>query len=94
MPGIDVVGTVAAVGPGVHEVRIGDRVVLNGAGAGETRHGGWTTRPSCPPASLVVLPDGVGDDFAAAIGTAGFTAALSVLALARFVDPDRRAGRW
>ncbi|OIH92326.1 MDR family oxidoreductase [Curtobacterium sp. MCBA15_001] len=87
VPGIDVVGTVAALGPGVHDVRIGDRVVLNGAGAGESRHGGWAERAVAPSGSLVVLPDGVSEDFAAAIGTAGFTAALSVLALARFVDP-------
>lgn len=87
VPGVDVVGTVAAVGPGVREVAIGDRVTLNGAGAGETRHGGWTTQAVVPAASLVVLPDAVSDDFAAAIGTAGFTAALSVLALARFVTP-------
>ncbi|WP_144765073.1 MDR family oxidoreductase [Curtobacterium sp. 9128] len=88
VPGIDVVGTVAALGPGVHDVAIGDRVVLNGAGAGETRHGGWATQAVVPAASLVVLPDGVPEDFAAAIGTAGFTAALSVLALARFVEPS------
>lgn len=87
VPGIDVVGTVAALGPGVHDVAIGDRVVLNGAGAGENRHGGWSTCAVVPAASLVVLPDGVSEDFAAAIGTAGFTAALSVLALSRFVDP-------
>jgi acrylyl-CoA reductase (NADPH) len=88
VPGIDVVGTVSALGPGVHDVAIGDHVVLNGAGAGETRHGGWATRSVVPSASLVVLPDSVPEDFAAAIGTAGFTAALSVLALARFVDPS------
>lgn len=88
VPGIDVVGTVSALGPGVHDVAIGDRVVLNGAGAGETRHGGWATQAVVPSASLVVLPDSVPEDFAAAIGTAGFTAALSVLALARFVDPS------
>lgn len=87
VPGIDVVGTVAALGPGVHDVAIGDRVVLNGAGAGETRHGGWATQAVVPSASLVVLPDTVHEDFAAAIGTAGFTAALSVIALARFVAP-------
>ncbi|ROP63618.1 acrylyl-CoA reductase (NADPH) [Curtobacterium sp. PhB130] len=87
VPGIDVVGTVAALGPGVHDVAIGDRVVLNGAGAGETRHGGWATQAVVPSASLVVLPESVHEDFAAAIGTAGFTAALSVLALARFVAP-------
>lgn len=88
VPGVDVVGTVAGVGPGVHDVAIGDRVTLNGAGAGESRHGGWTTRAVVPASSLVVLPDAVSDDFAAAIGTAGFTAALSVLALARFVTPS------
>jgi acrylyl-CoA reductase (NADPH) len=87
VPGIDVVGTVAALGPGVHDVRIGDRVTLNGAGLGETRHGGWAAHAVVPSALLVVLPESVPEDFAAAIGTAGFTAALSVLALSRFVEP-------
>jgi len=87
VPGIDVVGRVSALGPGVHDVAIGDRVVLNGAGLGETRHGGWAEHAVVPSGSLVVLPDGLDDSFAAAIGTAGFTAMLSVLALERFVDP-------
>ncbi|MGN8050432.1 acrylyl-CoA reductase family protein [Curtobacterium sp. 22159] len=87
VPGIDAVGTVAALGPGVHDVAIGDRVVLNGAGLGETRHGGWAAHAVVPSGSLVVLPDAVDDAFAAAIGTAGFTAMLSVLALERFVEP-------
>jgi acrylyl-CoA reductase (NADPH) len=88
VPGIDVVGTVSGLGPGVHEVAIGDRVVLNGAGLGETRHGGWATQAVVPSGSLVVLPEAIDDSFAAAIGTAGFTAMLSVLALERFVGPD------
>ncbi|MCS6557419.1 oxidoreductase [Curtobacterium flaccumfaciens] len=88
VPGIDVVGTVSGLGPGVHEVAIGDRVVLNGAGLGETRHGGWATQAVVPSGSLVVLPEAIDDSFAAAIGTAGFTAMLSVLALERFVAPD------
>ena len=87
VPGIDVIGTVAALGPGVHDVRIGDRVTLNGAGLGETRHGGWAAHAVVPSDALVVLPESVHGDFAAAIGTAGFTAALSVLALSRFVEP-------
>ncbi|GAA3341399.1 MDR family oxidoreductase [Curtobacterium pusillum] len=87
VPGIDVVGTVSALGPGVHDVAIGDRVVLNGAGLGETRHGGWAAHTVVPSGSLVVLPEDVDDAFAAAIGTAGFTAMLSVLALERFVAP-------
>ncbi|WP_242089872.1 MDR family oxidoreductase [Curtobacterium sp. DN_7.5] len=88
VPGIDVVGTVSALGPGVHDVAIGDRVTCNGAGLGETRHGGWAVRTVVPADALVVLPDGVGDVFAAAVGTAGFTAQLSVLALERTVAPD------
>ncbi|MET3450795.1 MDR family oxidoreductase [Curtobacterium sp. 1544] len=87
VPGIDVVGRVSALGPGVHDVAIGDRVVLNGAGLGETRHGGWAEHAVVPSGSLVVLPDGLDDSVAAAIGTAGFTAMLSVLALERFVAP-------
>lgn len=87
VPGIDVVGTVSALGPGVHDVAIGDRVVCNGAGLGETRHGGWAQHAVVPSGSLVVLPEGLDDSFAAAIGTAGFTAMLSVLALERFVGP-------
>jgi len=79
---------VSGLGPGVHEVAIGDRVVLNGAGLGETRHGGWATQAVVPSGSLVVLPEAIDDSFAAAIGTAGFTAMLSVLALERFVAPD------
>lgn len=87
VPGIDVVGTVSALGPGVHDVAIGDRVVCNGAGLGETRHGGWAQHAVVPSGSLVVLPDAVEDSFAAAIGTAGFTAMLSVLALEGTVSP-------
>ncbi|RPE84812.1 acrylyl-CoA reductase (NADPH) [Curtobacterium sp. PhB137] len=87
VPGIDVVGTVSALGPGVHDVAIGDRIVLNGAGLGETRHGGWAQHAVVPSGSLVVLPEAIEDSFAAAIGTAGFTAMLSVLALERFVEP-------
>ncbi|MFS2030168.1 MULTISPECIES: MDR family oxidoreductase [unclassified Curtobacterium] len=87
VPGIDVVGTVSALGPGVHDVAIGDRVVVNGVGLGETRHGGWAEHAVVPSGSLVVLPGSIDDSFAAAIGTAGFTAMLSVLALERFVEP-------
>jgi len=87
VPGIDVVGTVSAIGPGVHDVAIGDRVTCNGAGLGETRHGGWAAQAVVPSGSVVVLPDTVEDSFAAAIGTAGFTAMLSVLALEQFVAP-------
>lgn len=88
VPGIDVVGTVAALGPDDDSgLDVGDRIVLNGAGAGETRDGGYAGRALVPTASLVRLPDAIPDHLAAAIGTAGFTAMLSVLALERFVVP-------
>jgi acrylyl-CoA reductase (NADPH) len=79
--GIDLVGTVSAsADPRWTE---GDEVILNGAGLGETRHGGLAERARVPGAALVRLPDGISALQAAAIGTAGFTAALAVLALER-----------
>jgi acrylyl-CoA reductase (NADPH) len=91
VPGIDVVGRIAALGDqspsGEDALRVGDRVVLNGAGAGEGRHGGFAEQAVAPVSSLVRLPDTMPDHRAAAIGTAGFTAMLSVLALERFVTP-------
>ncbi|MEL4319485.1 MDR family oxidoreductase [Leifsonia sp. YIM 134122] len=79
--GIDVVGTV--VGSDDDRWAAGDRVLLNGGGASETRHGGYTARALIAGGSLVRVPDQLTDRRAAAIGTAGFTAMLSVLALER-----------
>ncbi|GAB2547647.1 MDR family oxidoreductase [Leucobacter ruminantium] len=79
IPGIDVVGRVAASAS--DEWREGDVVVLNGDGLGETRNGGFATRARVRPDALVRLPEGISPDRAAAIGTAGFTAMLCVLAL-------------
>ncbi|KQO63791.1 MDR family oxidoreductase [Curtobacterium sp. Leaf261] len=90
VPGIDVVGRIAALGSSTDPTRlsVGDRVVLNGAGAGERRHGGLAAQAVVPLDALVRLPDAIPDARAAAIGTAGFTAMLSVLALERFVAPE------
>lgn len=81
IPGIDAVGRV--VDGGGSEWAIGDEVVLTGAGLGETRDGGYAERAALPPGVLVRVPDAVGPRRAAAIGTAGFTAAQAVLALER-----------
>ncbi len=81
VPGIDVVGTVAAsTNP---RWTVGDRVLLNGAGAGETRHGGLAARAHLDGETLVATPTVFTDAQAAGIGTAGFTAMLAVLALER-----------
>jgi len=81
VPGIDVVGTVAiSTNP---RWTPGDRVLLNGAGAGETRHGGLAARAHLDSGTLVATPEVFTDQQAAGIGTAGFTAMLAVLALER-----------
>lgn len=85
--GIDLVGTVEASSDA--RWRPGDEVVLTGAGLGETHHGGLAERARVPGEALVRLPDSVSQEQAAAIGTAGFTAALAVLALERGgITPD------
>jgi acrylyl-CoA reductase (NADPH) len=85
--GIDLVGTVSASSD--PRWAVGDEVILNGAGLGETRHGGLAERARVAGDSLVRVPDSIDALRAAAIGTAGFTAALAVLALERGgVTPD------
>lgn len=59
----------------------GDRVVGVGQGLGETRWGGYAERARLPASTLVPLPARLSSQQAMAIGTAGFTAMLSVLAL-------------
>jgi acrylyl-CoA reductase (NADPH) len=82
IPGIDLVGTVAESESS--DYRPGDRVILNGWGIGETHHGGLAERARVKSDWLVPLPNGLSAKEAAAIGTAGFTAMLAVLALERF----------
>lgn len=81
VPGIDVVGTVSASSN--ERWSPGDRVLLNGGGAGETRHGGLAGRAMLDGSTLVATPSVFTDAHAAGIGTAGFTAMLAVLALER-----------
>ncbi|MGP6174324.1 MDR family oxidoreductase [Corynebacterium sp. A21] len=81
IPGIDVVGTVLESDS--ERFQAGDQVVLNGAGLGESRHGGYTQKLRISADSAIRLPETFNAEQAAAIGTAGFTAALSVAALLR-----------
>ncbi|MGA7801562.1 MAG: oxidoreductase [Gammaproteobacteria bacterium] len=74
--GIDVAGTVVhSVDPRVRE---GQAVVATGGGLSETRDGGYAEYARVPIDATVALPDGISLFEAAAIGTAGFTAALAV----------------
>ncbi len=75
--GIDVVGKVAESDDPTWAP--GDWLVLNGAGLSETRHGGFATRAALDPAFALPLPGSMTPEQAGALGTAGYTAALSVL---------------
>jgi acrylyl-CoA reductase (NADPH) len=85
IPGIDLVGTVAASAS--PRWSVGQSVILNGWGIGETRNGGLADRAVVDGEWLVSRPQEISAERAAAIGTAGFTAALSVLALGE-IDGD------
>jgi acrylyl-CoA reductase (NADPH) len=81
VPGIDFAGTVEhSASP---EFAPGDPVVLTGWRVGETQWGGYAEKARVPASFLVRRPDGLGAAQAMAIGTAGFTAMLAVLALER-----------
>lgn len=79
IPGIDIVGRVTR--SEASGWSIGDVVVLNGDGIGESLPGGFATRARVRPDALVRLPEAISAHRAAAIGTAGFTAMIAVLGL-------------
>jgi len=79
IPGIDFAGRVET---SEHpDFRPGDLVVLNGWGTGETHLGAYAQKSRVKGDWLVPLPAGLNPDDAMAIGTAGYTAMLCVLAL-------------
>ena len=79
IPGIDFAGEVLSSGSG--EFKPGDRVVLNGWGVGESHSGGFAGRARVKSDWLIKLPPGLTAAQAMAVGTAGYTAMLAVLAL-------------
>ena len=81
VPGIDFAGTVSASSNPAWKA--GDRVVLNGWGVGETHCGGLAEVARVRGEWLVPLPAAFTARQAMAIGTAGYTAMLCVLALER-----------
>jgi acrylyl-CoA reductase (NADPH) len=88
IPGIDFVGMVEA---STHpEWKPGDRVILNGWGVGETHLGAYAEKARVRGDWLVPVPSGMTGREAMAIGTAGYTAMLAVMALERHgITPDR-----
>jgi acrylyl-CoA reductase (NADPH) len=87
IPGIDFAGVVESSShPGY---AVGDRVVANGWGLSQTHHGGFAQKARVSGNWLVKLPESFSTRDAMAIGTAGYTAMLSVLALEHAgVTPD------
>jgi len=88
VPGIDLAGTVTASD---HPDWLrGDHVILNGWGVGETHYGAYAARARVKGDWLVPLPEGMSAHDAMAVGTAGYTAMLCVMALERHgISPDR-----
>ncbi|MFT3916700.1 MAG: MDR family oxidoreductase [Anaeromyxobacteraceae bacterium] len=81
VPGIDLSGVVETSGD--PDWKPGDRVVLNGWGVGESHWGGLAQKARVKGGWLVRVPASLTTRQAAAVGTAGFTAMLCVLALER-----------
>jgi acrylyl-CoA reductase (NADPH) len=77
--GIDLAG--AVVDPGRSGLPVGQSVVVHGYDLGVAHHGGFSQFARVPADWVVPLPDGLTERQAMTLGTAGFTAALSVLAL-------------
>jgi acrylyl-CoA reductase (NADPH) len=88
VPGIDFAGTVEKSDAG--EFAKGDKVVLTGWRVGEVWWGGYAQKARVKSDWLVPLPDGLDTRQAMAVGTAGFTAMLAVMALENHgLAPDR-----
>jgi acrylyl-CoA reductase (NADPH) len=79
IPGIDLAGTVASSS---HDgIEVGQKVVLNGFGLSEAHYGGYSEKARVKGEWLVKLPEAFTPAHAMAIGTAGYTAMLCVMAL-------------
>lgn len=87
IPGIDLAGTVLSSDSA--EWNVGDKVILNGWGVGEAHYGSYAGRARVKGEWLIPLPRGLSGHDAMAIGTAGYTAMLCVMALEQHgLKPD------
>lgn len=87
IPGVDLVGTVESCSSG--KFKPGDEVLLNGFGVGEVHCGGLAQKAILKSDWLIPLPSNLTAKQAMAIGTAGYTAMLCVIALEKHgVTPE------
>lgn len=88
IPGIDLAGTVEQSDS--DKFKVGDSVLLNGFGVGEVHCGGLAQKARLKSDWLIPIPSAFTASQAMAIGTAGYTAMLSVIALEKNgVTPDK-----
>ncbi len=88
IPGIDLAGTVERSDH--PSFNAGDEVVITGREIGESHHGGYAQMARVPGDWIVAKPENMSLAQTMAVGTAGFTAMLSVMALERHdVTPDK-----
>ena len=88
VPGIDFAGTVEESSD--DRYKAGDKVVLTGWRVGEAHWGGYAQKARVKADWLVPLPEGLDTRQAMAVGTAGFTAMLAVMALEDHgLSPDK-----
>lgn len=86
VPGVDLAGVLVDDAPGMPA---GTEVIAHGYDIGVARHGGFAEYARVPVEWLVALPTGLSTRDAMVVGTAGYTAALSVIALEEHgVTPD------
>jgi acrylyl-CoA reductase (NADPH) len=88
VPGIDAAGTVET---STHpDIKPGDAVLLNGFGVGETHMGAYADYARLKADWLIPLPNGLTAQQTMAVGTAGYTSMLSIMALERHgITPER-----
>lgn len=86
IPGVDLAGVLLE---DAGDIAAGTEVIVHGLGLGEIRNGGFAEYAQVPPEWVVALPAGLSMHDSMTLGTAGFTAALSVIALQDHgVGPD------
>lgn len=87
VPGVDLAGEVLEAGP--DGPPSGTKVLVHGYDLGVAHHGGYAERARVPAGWVVPLPEGLSTREAMIVGTAGYTAALSIHALEeRGLAPD------
>jgi acrylyl-CoA reductase (NADPH) len=87
VPGVDLAGSVTESSD--PSVAVGSKVIVHGYDLGVAHHGGFAGRARVPARWVVSLPDALTTEQAMMVGTAGYTAALSVMALeAAGLEPE------